>query len=289
VAIPEYQGLGEPSATVRVRGVERKIRLTLPDPDLAQALVRLGESDSVTVDPHKLGYLPYPAGAVCFQSDLVKPLARQEAPYLEDAPGGIEEERHSPRIGVYILEGSKPGAAAAAVWLSHTLISLDSANHGRLMRECVRNAAELSELLERYPILAGTSKVQAVVLCPPGSNIVCYAFRPVESQPGLRWLNDLNRSVYRQFTVADEGSSRVYGQKFFVSHTTLTAAQYAPSTVRGFLDRLEVDPLEYEREGVFLMRSVLMNPWYEESKRRGRFFLSELAEELYAAAASFAA
>jgi hypothetical protein len=74
-------------------------------------------------------------------------------------------------------------------------------------------------------------------------------------------------------------------QPFFVSRTTLSSAQYATETVAGFLQRLGVSEEEYEREGVFVLRSVLMNPWYERAKERGRYFLCELVEELYAAAA----
>lgn len=281
MAVPQRMGLGEPETQVKLGGEIRTVRLDLGDRGACAALESLSETDSVAIDPHKLGYVPYPAGAVCFRSDLVRPLARQEAPYLEDEVSGIDAERKSEGIGVYILEGSKPGAAAAAVWLSHSLISLDISGHGRLMQSTVRNAAELYELLERVPDWTGDRRVQAICLCPPGSNIVCYAFRPSGDSPGLRAINALNRDLYRQFTVGAEGSSRFYGQRFFVSRTTLHASQYSPSTVNGFLERLGVDPLEYEKEGVFLLRSVLMNPWYEESKRRGRFFLSEMVVELY--------
>ncbi len=288
MAIPSPLDFGPETTPVRLRGVAHDLPIRPPQPNLIASLLKLGEADSIAVDPHKLGYLPYPAGAVCFRSDVVKPLVRQEAPYLEDAAGGVEEERQSSKIGVYILEGSKPGAAAAAVWLSHKLIPLDAQGHGLLMRDSLRNAAELYALLESFPDRAGERGVRAISLCPPGSNIVCYAFRPAESKPGLRGINELNQAIYARFTVSDAGSSQVYGQKYFVSHTTLSASQYAPSTVQAFLDRLGVDPIEYEREGVFLLRSVLMNPWYGESKRRGRYFLSELAEELYAVAARLA-
>lgn len=284
MAVPARMGLGEPQTDVKFGDEVRSIRLDLRDRGACASLEALAETDSVAIDPHKLGYVPYPAGAVCFRSDLVRPLARQEAPYLEDEVSGIEAERKSEGIGVYILEGSKPGAAAAAVWLSHSLISLDATGHGRLMQSTVRNAAELYELLERFPEWAPGRRVRAVCLCAPGSNIVCYAFRPSGDSPGLRAINALNRDLYRMFTVGAEGSSRFYGQRFFVSRTTLHASQYSPSTVSGFLDRLGVDPLEYEKEGVFLLRSVLMNPWYEVSKLRGRYFLSEMVEELYSSA-----
>jgi hypothetical protein len=54
--------------------------------------------------------------------------------------------------------------------------------------------------------------------------------------------------------------------------------------VTPFLERLGADPGEFQRHGVVLLRSVLMNPWYGETKRRGRFFLSELTAELFRAA-----
>jgi hypothetical protein len=48
---------------------------------------------------------------------------------------------------------------------------------------------------------------------------------------------------------------------------------------------LNVTPQAYEHAGgVFLLRSTLMNPWYSPAKKRGRYFLSELVAELFAAA-----
>jgi len=282
VTIPARCGLGSPMSRVRVGGVEREIPLRLPEHAECRALEKLGECDSVTIDPHKLGYVPYPAGAICFRSNLVKPLVRQVAPYLEEAPADLDTERRSDRVGVYILEGSKPGAAAAAVWLSHTLIGLDTHGHGRLIRETIRNACELHSLLERMPALVEGMGTRCVPLCAPGSNIVCFAFRPERGGLGLATINRANRAIYERFSM-DPGE-RVYDQSFFVSRTTLSARQYAPATVRGFLSKLGVSEQEYEREGVFLLRSVLMNPWYDQAKLRGRFFLSELAESLYSAA-----
>jgi hypothetical protein len=55
------------------------------------------------------------------------------------------------------------------------------------------------------------------------------------------------------------------------------------------LDRLGVSRDEFAREGVFLLRSVLMNPWYAQAKTRGRYFVSELVEELYRVASEEAA
>ena len=229
--------------------------------------------------PAQAGLHPYPR-TVC-SGTISSSRSPPGSPLREDhAVGPTTNDPES--VGLYILEGSKPGAAAAAVWLSHTLIPLDTSGHGLLVRQTVRQACELHALLTALPGLSGTPhRVRCEPLCPPGSNIVCYAFRPLTPSP-LADINRLNRAVYDRFSVSE--SRRVYDQRFFVSRTTLTPAQYRADTVRNFLDRLGVTTDQYEREGVFLLRSVLMNPWHDLAKNRGRCYLAELAAELYSAA-----
>jgi glutamate/tyrosine decarboxylase-like PLP-dependent enzyme len=282
---PQRLGLGDPWTTVRINGEDQQLPLVLPEQHTCDALEALSESDSVTIDPHKLGYVPYPAGAICFKSDLVKPLTRQEAPYIGDPAGSPEEERQSEGIGLYALEGSKPGAAAAAVWLSHSLIPLDSTGHGQLVRDTVRNACELHALLEQWPLWNPRRTVRAVPLTNPGSNIVCFAFRPVGSG-SLASLNALNQAIYEAFSLNEGSERRVYEQEFFVSRTTLRPEQYSVATVKPFLARLGVVDQEYMTEGVRLLRCVLMNPWYEQAKAKGRWFLTEMVESLYTQAES---
>lgn len=285
VTIPSRIGLGEPFVDIEFNGNRRKLAIELPEHEPCNALERLGECDSIVVDPHKLGYIPYPAGVVCFQSDLVRPLMRQNAPYLEDAPAGPEEERTAPGLGVYVLEGSKPGAAAAAVWLSHTTIPLDTSGHGALMRETIRNAAELHSLLVQWSEIAGPQTTQAVPLCAPDSNIVCYAFRPIAGTPTLHDINKLNKTLYDRFSLAPGRQGHVYEQEFFVSRTVLTSHNYSTQTVAPFLARLGVTEEEFQATGVLLLRSALMNPWYGLGKRRGRQYLLDLVNALHTVAA----
>jgi glutamate/tyrosine decarboxylase-like PLP-dependent enzyme len=288
LTVPGRAGLGPALASVRVGGADRDIPIELPQRHACDALERMGECDSITIDPHKLGYIPYPAGCVCFRSSMVKPLARQHASYIDEVATDPETEQRSDTIGLYVLEGSKPGAAAAAVWLSHTLIPLDTTGHGALVRETIRNACELHALLEQYPRLlqevgGETPPVRAVCLCSPGSNIVCYAFVPASEPISLKQLNAANEAIYRRFSA--QPGLRVTDQPYFVSRTTLSNSQYSSSTVASFLDRLRVPEDQYLTDGVFLLRSVLMNPWYSQAKRRARYFVSEFVAELYRAAA----
>lgn len=278
--IPEPMGLGEPVRQVEVGGETVELPLLFPDGTAADALHALADCDSVTVDPHKLGYVPYPAGAVCFRSNLIKPLLRQDAPYIEPEMGGPEREARSDKIGVYILEGSRPGAVAASVWLSHSTIPLDSSGHGRLIQQTIRNTCELHSLLEHWNELCRPGAAAAVTLCAPDSNIICYAFRPVAGA-SLDELNTLNNQLFERFSLRPEQREQVYSHSFFVSRTVLSARHYRPATVKPFLDRLGVTEDEYQQQGVVLLRSTLMNPWLTETRHHGRDFLVQLVTELH--------
>jgi hypothetical protein len=48
-----------------------------------------------------------------------------------------------PTIGIYGIEGSKPGSAAAAVWLAHRVIRPDRSGYGRILGQCMWTAKRL--------------------------------------------------------------------------------------------------------------------------------------------------
>ena len=93
----------------------------------------LGDVDSITVDPHKAGFIPYPAGALCFRNSEMIYLNAQTSPVVFHDPD-------APTVGVYGVESSKPGAAAVGVALSHISIPPDQIGYGRLLSRCVFNS-----------------------------------------------------------------------------------------------------------------------------------------------------
>jgi glutamate/tyrosine decarboxylase-like PLP-dependent enzyme len=93
-------------------------------------------ADSITVDPHKSGYVPYPAGGLCYRNSAMRNLVSFTAPVVYH--GGVD-----PTVGVYGVEGSKPGAAAAAVYFSHKVIRPNTDGYGKLSGECFFNAKRL--------------------------------------------------------------------------------------------------------------------------------------------------
>lgn len=86
--------------------------------------------ETLTVDPHKAGFIPYPAGALCYRIGAMRDLVSFAAPV-------VFHDGVVPSVGVYGIEGSKPGAAPAAVWLSHAVIAPDQSGYGRLLAKCV--------------------------------------------------------------------------------------------------------------------------------------------------------
>ncbi|KAI1750214.1 pyridoxal-dependent decarboxylase domain-containing protein [Xylaria castorea] len=101
-------------------------------------------ADSITVDPHKAGYIPYPAGGLCYRDGRMRFLVTWTSPYL--SRGSVTS------IGIYGVEGSKPGASAMSAWLANKTIGLNQAGYGSLLGEvtwtCTRLSAEWAALTD---------------------------------------------------------------------------------------------------------------------------------------------
>ncbi|MGW5050395.1 pyridoxal phosphate-dependent decarboxylase family protein [Actinokineospora sp. NPDC004072] len=93
----------------------------------------LPEADSITIDPHKAGFIPYPAGGLCYRNKAQRELISISAPY-------VSHNEVDPSVGFYGIEGSKPGAAAAGVYLSHRVISTDQNGYGKLLGKALFNS-----------------------------------------------------------------------------------------------------------------------------------------------------
>lgn len=96
----------------------------------------LPHADSITIDPHKAGFIPYPAGGLCYRNKAQRELITVSAPYVSH--GGIDAS-----VGFYGLEGSKPGAAAAGIYLSHRVITTDQSGYGKLLGKTLFNSKRL--------------------------------------------------------------------------------------------------------------------------------------------------
>jgi tyrosine decarboxylase/aspartate 1-decarboxylase len=83
----------------------------------ARAFARIGEADSIVIDPHKHGLQPYGCGCVLFRDPAVGRLYQHESPYTYFSSAELH-------LGEISLECSRPGAAAAALWATQKLLPL---------------------------------------------------------------------------------------------------------------------------------------------------------------------
>ena len=272
----------------------------------------LKDADTVTVDPHKSGYIPYPAGALCYRNSLMRELLSFVAPYINHA---CEE----PNVSSYGVEGSKAGAAVASIYLSHKVIRPDRSGYGRLIGRamlgckriysrllCMQNnhdrfiCVPLPQLNESIPgetesqkkefirdriaykglqeISADDEVIHLLNEIGPDQNILCYAFNFKHANGTLNQsvqeMNALNSQIYQQLSI--KPGSDIYGYKLIISTTDLDKKQYGESFIEDLKQRLGVnDP---KGDCITVLRSTIMDPWIGSSK--GDEFIDLFEQEL---------
>jgi len=221
-----------------------------PTDQWVRSVSALENADSVSIDPHKLGYVPYPAGAFLLKDRRGRELVATDPPYLAVAASVNDEQ---PVMGRFIFEGSKPGAAAAAVWLSHRTIPLTTAGHGRLIAATLRGARDLHALLGSSDF----SPFSVVRLPEPDLNIVCFLLHHPALET-LAELNALNEYIYGELSPAAEKPP-----PYIITRTRLTSPAY-DTVLQSLLSDLRGGGGSYvdsSGQGITVLRATVMNPF----------------------------
>ena len=127
------------------------------------AFDRLGQADSIVIDPHKHGLQPYGCGCVIFRDLAVGRLYKHESPYTYFT----SQELH---LGEISLECSRAGASAVALWSTQKLLPLVRNGEFAKGLESCREAA-----LDLYERLRGDKRF--ITAFPPELDIVVFAPR----------------------------------------------------------------------------------------------------------------
>ncbi len=128
-----------------------------------EAFDRIGEADSIVIDPHKHGLQPYGCGCVIFRDPAVGRFYRHDSPYTYFS----SNELH---LGEISLECSRAGASAAALWATIRLLPPDPGGHfARGLESCREAALAFHAALEADDRFAP--------LFPPALDIVVWAVR----------------------------------------------------------------------------------------------------------------
>ncbi|WP_297176722.1 pyridoxal-dependent decarboxylase [Thermomonas sp.] len=233
---------------------------TFPTPEVHAAVAAIGSTDSATVDPHKLGYLPYGSGAFICRDHRATALLTEAADYVfhgESAPDYMTRYRS---LGQIIPEGSKPGAAAAAVYVTHRVLPLDHANFGLLSAQTIRAAEHFRTRAQRFTRdIAGVA--QAIMPFDPDSNLVCLALNPAGNR-SVAVANAFVRRLHDELRI--DPSHPLQDKEFFASATTLKPEALGEEGILRIFDALGLDAatLDDDRDGkLVILRHTLMNPY----------------------------
>lgn len=98
-----------------------------------RAFHRIGDADSIVIDPHKHGLQPYGCGCVLFRDPSVGRFYKHDSPYTYFSSAELH-------LGEISLECSRPGAAAVALWTTMRMLPLVRGGEFAGMLEACRDA-----------------------------------------------------------------------------------------------------------------------------------------------------
>ena len=234
-----------------------------PSTEVHAAFGALARTDSVTVDPHKLGYLPFGSGAFICRDHRATALLSEAADYVfHDANQANYLDRYR-NLGQFIPEGSKPGATAAAAYVTHKVLPLDHAGLGRLQAQTIV-AAEAFYLRVRTfaDEVAGLCKV--IVPFTPDTNLVCLAINPTGNHD-LGRANAFVRRLHDE--LRSDPSQPVQSKEFFGSVTTLQPEVLGDVDMQRILLELDIDGKTLGGDNddrLVILRHTLMNPYLQD-------------------------
>lgn len=190
-------------------------------PEAARAFERLGEVDSIVIDPHKHGLQPYGCGSVLFRDPSVGTLYQHDSPYTYFSSAELH-------LGEISLECSRPGASAVALWATHQLLPLVPEGEFAGMLGRCREAA-----LALYERIASDDRF--LTAFPPELDIVVWAVRAGS-------VSEASEQARRIFTEAGERNLHLAVAELPVAFFDLPEGMVA------------------DRETITCIRSVLMKP-----------------------------
>src|SRR5216683_585800 len=135
--------------------------------DAERAFARIGEADSIVIDPHKHGLQPYGCGCVLFRDPEVGRLYKHDSPYTYFSSAELH-------LGEISLECSRPGAAAAALWATQRLLPLKKGEEfARGLKRGRKAALALFEKLraDEHFVTAFAPELDIVVFVPKAPSV----------------------------------------------------------------------------------------------------------------------
>lgn len=202
--------------------------------DQLKNLNAMALSDSVTLDPHKLGYVPYASGAFVCRNKKDYFLDLFKAPYVQ-FDGDLDR-------GLFTIEGSRSAAGAVSTWLTGTCIGFGGEGYGKIIDRTVRSCQLFEDRLK-------DSGLPLIFLKNPKTNILCFSIG--EKGDSLSSVNEKTNGLLKKL-------ENLNGEKetFFISKSVLS------KNFESFISRVaEENNLHVDGEDLVVLRLTMMNPF----------------------------
>jgi len=195
-------------------------------PETQRIYLRLGEADSLVIDPHKHGLQPYGCGCILFRDPTVGRFYKHESPYTYFS----SSELH---LGEISLECSRAGASAVALWATQRLLPMTPGGDFAQSLEKCRTAA-----LGLYEKVAADDRFRTILA--PELDILVWA--PAGKTAGE--ISQRSEAIFQEAAKMD---------------LHLATFKYPTALLKdNWLD------VEMDQETVTCLRSVLMKPEHKD-------------------------
>lgn len=221
--------------------------------DVYNAYKAMSEVDSVTVDPHKMGYVPYDAGGLAIKDNREKDTLTYYAPYAFQEGVAVPAS-----IGQFTLEGSKAAGSAAAVWAAHRVLPLNISGYGRLVARTLYAARRFNDFVDGMKFEVKGKTIVSHAVYDPDFNMVDWVYKE-EGNDSLKAMNDLTQTVF-EYTSTSKGGD-MYSLDLLTSDSNFGTDNYGDAPLP-FIKSLGIDGEEYHKEGKLeILRASCMTPW----------------------------
>lgn len=190
--------------------------------ETAQSYHRLGEVDSLVIDPHKHGLQPYGCGCVLFKDPSVGAFYKHDSPYTYFTSSDLH-------LGEISLECSRAGASAVALWATQKMLPMTKdGEFARGLAGCRAAAVDL------HGRLAGDARF--LTMFEPELDIVIFA----PNRPTSSSISATSKDLFDVAAACD---------------LHLALFSYPAAMLRGMWP-----DVQFEDETVACLRSCLMKP-----------------------------
>lgn len=237
---------------------------SFPSHNTYDALSSVKEADSVTVDPHQMGYLPFGTGAFICRNRDISNITRNNLLCFTDRPKNETDKLR--QLGEYLIEGTKPGATAIACCLTQRILPLNNEHFGKILSKSI-HACEYFHHRIKATMERLSHEVKIVLPMEPDSNILCLAINPANNQ-NLARMNRFSKRVFEQLHTSKDPYEE--NEAFFCSSIALLHSDLHNEDAHQLLKKLNISDSSFvekvenpnlQSNAITVLRHTLLNPW----------------------------